>query len=89
MNMLFTFVVAQAFLAMLCQFKYGIFLFFTGWVVVMSLFVYFCLPETKNTPIEEMINVWRKHWFWKLFVPAADAYAVDQRSSVVIDSKEG
>ncbi|KAJ7547075.1 hypothetical protein O6H91_08G067600 [Diphasiastrum complanatum] len=88
-NMLFTFVIAQAFLAMLCHLKYGIFLFFAGWVVVMSLFVYFFLPETKNVPIEEMITVWRKHWFWKLFVPAADTYAVEQRPMVLNDSKEG
>ena len=30
-NLLFTFVIAQAFLAMLCHFKVGIFLFFAGW----------------------------------------------------------
>ncbi|KAJ7555377.1 hypothetical protein O6H91_05G035800 [Diphasiastrum complanatum] len=72
-NMLFTFVIAQAFLAMLCHFKYGIFLFFAGWVVIMSIFVYFFLPETKNVPIENMIYVWRKHWFWKQIIPPADA----------------
>lgn len=71
-NMLFTFVIAQAFLTILCHFKYGIFLFFAGWVVIMTLFIYFFLPETKNVPIEEMIYVWRKHWFWKRIVPAED-----------------
>ncbi|PKI40758.1 hypothetical protein CRG98_038854 [Punica granatum] len=68
-NLLFTFVMAQAFLSMLCHFKYGIFLFFSGWVLVMSLFVLFLLPETKNVPIEEMTErVWKQHWLWKKFM---------------------
>eukprot|EP01018_Ginkgo_biloba_P005973 Gb_10108 [translate_table: standard] len=72
LNLLFTFVIAQAFLAMLCHFKFGIFLFFAGWVVLMTLFVYFFLPETKNVPIEEMSMVWRQHWFWGKIVPQED-----------------
>lgn len=68
-NLLFTFVIAQCFLAMLCHFKFGIFLFFAGWITVMTIFVYFFLPETKGVPIEEMIFLWRKHWFWKRIVP--------------------
>ncbi|CAA2956209.1 sugar transport 13 [Olea europaea subsp. europaea] len=68
-NLLFTFVIAQAFLSMLCHFKYGIFLFFSGWVFIMSLFVLFLLPETKNVPIEEMTErVWKQHWLWKRFM---------------------
>lgn len=35
-SFLFTFIVAQTFLAMLCHFKSGIFFFFGGWVVVMT-----------------------------------------------------
>ncbi|XP_042512774.1 sugar transport protein 13-like [Macadamia integrifolia] len=68
-NLLFTFVIAQAFLSMLCKFQYGIFLFFSGWVVVMSFFVLFLVPETKNIPIEEMTErVWKQHWLWKRFM---------------------
>ena len=68
-NMIFTFVIAQSFLSMLCHLKYGIFLFFSGWVLVMSLFVTFLLPETKGVPIEEMTEkVWKQHWFWKRFI---------------------
>lgn len=68
-NMLFTFVIGQAFLSMLCHFKYGIFLFFSGWVFIMSLFVVFLLPETKGVPIEEMTDrVWKQHWFWKRYM---------------------
>lgn len=68
-SFIFTFIVAQTFLTMLCHFKAGIFFFFGGWVVVMTTFVYFLLPETKNLPIEQMDRVWREHWFWKKMVP--------------------
>ncbi|KAL6191161.1 hypothetical protein ACLB2K_037552 [Fragaria x ananassa] len=70
-NLLFTFVIAQAFLSMLCHFKFGIFLFFAGWVLIMSIFVLFLVPETKNIPIEEMTErVWRQHWLWKKYIDA-------------------
>ncbi|XP_031287482.1 hexose carrier protein HEX6-like [Pistacia vera] len=69
---LFTSIVAQTFLAMLCHFKSGIFFFFGGWVVLMTSFVYFLLPETKNIPLEQMDNVWRVHWFWKRIVGEVD-----------------
>ncbi|KAL0298367.1 UNVERIFIED_CONTAM: Hexose carrier protein HEX6 [Sesamum radiatum] len=67
-NFLFTFLVGQTFLSMLCHFKSGIFFFFGGWVAVMTGFVYVLLPETKNVPIEQMERVWRGHWFWKKIV---------------------
>ncbi|XP_021824968.1 hexose carrier protein HEX6-like [Prunus avium] len=67
-NFLFTFIVAQTFLAMLCHFKSGIFFFFGGWVMVMTVFVYLFLPETKNVPIEKMEMVWLEHWFWRRLV---------------------
>jgi len=67
-SFLFTFIVAQTFLSMLCHFKSGIFFFFGGWVVVMTVFVYYFLPETKNVPLEQMEKVWQEHWFWKKIV---------------------
>ncbi|CAJ2630268.1 unnamed protein product [Trifolium pratense] len=68
-NMLFTFVIAQAFLSMLCLFKFGIFLFFSAWVFVMGIFTVFLIPETKNVPIEDMAEkVWKQHWFWKRYM---------------------
>jgi len=82
-NLFFTFVIAQAFLSMLCAFKWGIFLFFAGWVVIMQIFVILFLPETKGIPIEEMEVVWTKHWFWKRFVP--DAPIVDHAGIPTID----
>lgn len=59
----FTFIVAQTFLVMLCHLKAGIFFFFGECVVVMTGFLYFLLPETKNVPIEQMDRVWKGHWF--------------------------
>jgi sugar porter (SP) family MFS transporter len=82
-NLFFTFVIAQAFLSMLCAFKWGIFLFFAGWVIIMQIFVILFLPETKGIPIEEMEVVWTKHWFWKRFVP--DAPIVDHAGIPTID----
>ncbi|XP_058085288.1 hexose carrier protein HEX6-like [Magnolia sinica] len=67
-SLLFTFIIAQTFLSMLCHFKSGIFFFFGGWVAVMTVFIYLFLPETKNMPIEKMDQVWREHWFWKSIV---------------------
>ncbi|XP_048552066.1 sugar transport protein MST3-like [Triticum urartu] len=71
-NMLFTFVIAQAFLTMLCHLKFGLFYFFAGWVVIMTAFVALFLPETKNVPMEEMVHVWKGHWFWSRFIGDAD-----------------
>nr|XP_043622894.1 sugar carrier protein C-like [Erigeron canadensis] len=67
-NMIFTFLIAQIFLQMLCAFRYGLFIFFTFWVLVMTGFVYFFLPETKGIPIEDMSGIWKQHWYWKRFV---------------------
>lgn len=68
-NLAFTFLIAQAFLSMMCSLKFGIFIFFSGWALIMSVFVFFLLPETKNVPIEEMVErVWKQHWLWKRFV---------------------
>lgn len=68
-NLLFTFIIAQSFLSLLCHLKFGIFLFFSGWIIIMTIFVCLFLPETKGVPIEEMILLWRKHWFWKRIMP--------------------
>lgn len=68
-NMFFTFVIAQIFLTMLCHLKFGLFLFFAFFVVVMSIFIYMFLPETKGVPIEEMSIVWKRHWFWGKYIP--------------------
>ncbi|WVZ61469.1 hypothetical protein U9M48_011333 [Paspalum notatum var. saurae] len=80
-NMLFTFVIAQAFLTMLCHMKFGLFYFFAGWVVIMTVFIALFLPETKNVPIEEMVLVWKRHWFWSKFIADDDVHAVQMASN--------
>lgn len=64
-NMLFTSIIAQAFLTMLCKMQANIFFFFSGWIVVMGLFVVFLVPETKGVPIDGMVDVWKSHPVWK------------------------
>lgn len=71
-NMLFTFIIAEVFLSMLCELKFGIFVFFAVLVAIMTMFVYAFVPETKNIPIENMTAVWRRHWYWKRFIPEYD-----------------
>ncbi|OIT40371.1 PREDICTED: sugar transport protein 12-like [Nicotiana attenuata] len=78
MNMFFTFGVAQIFLKMLCGMKFGLFIFFGAFVLIMTVFVYLYVPETKNIPIEEMSQVWREHWYWKKFVADDDAESKPQ-----------
>ena len=34
--------------------QFGIFLFFAGWVILMTLFVMLLVPETKNIPLVRM-----------------------------------
>uniref|UniRef100_A0ACD6A4Y1 Uncharacterized protein n=1 Tax=Avena sativa TaxID=4498 RepID=A0ACD6A4Y1_AVESA len=67
-SFVFTVFVAQAFLAMLCHMRAGIFFFFAAWLAAMTAFVYLFLPETKGVPIEQVDKVWREHWFWKRVV---------------------
>lgn len=69
-NMLFTFLIAQAFLSMMCTMRAFIFFFFAAWIVLMGAFVLALLPETKGVPVDEMVDrVWRRHWFWKRCFP--------------------
>ncbi|XP_041021038.1 sugar transport protein 10-like [Juglans microcarpa x Juglans regia] len=79
-NMLFTFFVAQVFLAMLCHLKFGLFFFFAVFVFIMTIFAFFFIPETKNMPIEEMNRVWKAHWFWKKYIPD-DAVNISHRDN--------
>ncbi|XP_059649877.1 sugar transport protein 8-like [Cornus florida] len=72
-NMLFTFIIAQAFLSMLCNMRAGIFFFFSAWILAMGLFVVFLLPETKGVPIDVMVErVWKQHPVWKKFMDTSD-----------------
>ncbi|POO03989.1 Sugar/inositol transporter [Trema orientale] len=63
-----TFVLSQTFLIMLCHFKYGTFVFYGGWLVAMTVFIGLFLPETKGVPLDSMLAVWERHWYWGRFV---------------------
>ncbi|GMN32360.1 hypothetical protein TIFTF001_003645 [Ficus carica] len=71
-NMIFTFAIAQVFTTMLCHMKFELFIFFAIFVVIMSVFIYALLQETKGVPIEEMGVVWRNHPYWRNYVDAQD-----------------
>eukprot|EP00887_Chlorella_sp_A99_P000118 scaffold16.g118.t1 len=55
-NFLFSFVLGLSFLPMLCSMEYGVFLFFAGFVMIMTVFVFFLVPETKGVPLEEIFT---------------------------------
>ncbi|KAF8016850.1 LOW QUALITY PROTEIN: hypothetical protein BT93_H2153 [Corymbia citriodora subsp. variegata] len=78
-NMLLTFIIAQAFLSMICHLKAGIFFFFAAaWILIMGLFTLFLWPETKGVPMDLMDErVWKQHWFWKRYVINDDENADD------------
>ncbi|XP_010443972.1 PREDICTED: sugar transport protein 3-like [Camelina sativa] len=71
-SFVFTFAVAQSVPPMLCKFRAGIFFFYGGWVVVMTVAVQLFLPETKNVPIEQVAGLWDKHWFWRRMTKKRD-----------------
>nr|GMC51114.1 hexose carrier protein HEX6-like [Ipomoea batatas] len=74
---LFIFLVAQSFLVMLCHLRSGIFFFYGGWVAVMTAFVYFLLPETKNVPLEKMGKIWMEHRFWNSVIQGSNKKMAD------------
>ncbi|AED93146.1 monosaccharide transporter [Arabidopsis thaliana] len=76
-NMFFTFFIGQFFLTMLCHMKFGLFYFFAGMVLIMTIFIYFLLPETKGVPIEEMGKVWKEHRYWGKYSNNDDGDDVD------------
>ncbi|KAL0287702.1 UNVERIFIED_CONTAM: Sugar transport protein 8 [Sesamum calycinum] len=80
-NMLFTFVISQTFLSMMCFLKYLIFFFFSTWILVMGIFVVFLLPETKGMPVDLMgVCVWRQHPVWKWFFKDDEVRVAPEKS---------
>ncbi|KAB5573618.1 hypothetical protein DKX38_000814 [Salix brachista] len=82
-NMIFTFVIAQIFTAMLCHLKFGLFICFAVCVVIMSIFIHRLLPETKGIPIEEMTTVWRSHPHWRKYFDEDDAKVETRPKDIV------
>ncbi|KAB2628973.1 sugar transport protein 5-like [Pyrus ussuriensis x Pyrus communis] len=77
-NFATTFVLSQTFLSMLCHFKYATFLFYGGWILVMTIFVALFLPETKGIPLDQVHTVWAKHWYWRRFVEGSPKVNADE-----------
>ncbi|CAM8925173.1 hypothetical protein QQ045_023435 [Rhodiola kirilowii] len=67
-NFIITFIISQTLLGILCQLKFGAFLFFAAWVLVMTAFIRFFLPETKGLRLDNAGDIWKRHWFWRRFV---------------------
>ncbi|PVH64848.1 hypothetical protein PAHAL_2G368400 [Panicum hallii] len=86
-NMFFTAFIGQIFLTLLCHLRFGLFYFFGGWVLLMTLFIAMLLPETKNVPVEEMAHIWKKHWFWRKFVvdTSPDARSAEMRKRIALE----
>ena len=53
----------QTYLSMLCSMRWGLFFFFGGMCVIMTITVYLFYPETKGLGIEETPNVFKRHWW--------------------------
>ena len=47
----------QVFLLMMCNMKYGVFIFFGAWQTIALIFVLFLLPETRGVPIERVSTI--------------------------------
>jgi hypothetical protein len=60
---------AQTYLSMLCSLRWGLFFFFAGMCVLMTLTVIGFFPETKGLGIEETQGIFRTHW--RADLPAA------------------
>ncbi|KAI3425243.1 hypothetical protein D9Q98_009011 [Chlorella vulgaris] len=69
MNFLFSFVLGQCFLSMLCSMEFGVFLFFGCMVAIMTVFVFFLVPETKGVPLEEIYGLYCQHKIWSKVIP--------------------
>lgn len=81
-NLLFTFLIGQSFLSMLCTMEYGVFIFFAAWVLIMTAFTYWFIPETKGLLIEDVHEVFATHWFWKKVGPTVHHKDIEARPSV-------
>lgn len=46
----------------------GVQMFFGGCVVLMTIWVWFFVPETKGVPLEQIDSLFAKHWFWKRYL---------------------
>ncbi|KDP25511.1 hypothetical protein JCGZ_20667 [Jatropha curcas] len=81
-NMIFTFCIAQVFTAILCHMKFFMFIMFACFIVIMTFFIYYRLPETKGVPIEEMVIVWKNHPHWRKYFDETDGLEMPKKNAV-------
>ncbi len=83
-NFLFSFVIGQTFVSMLCAMEWGVFLFFAAFVVIMTTFVTLLIPETKGVPVEKVSVLFARHPLWrKLMSPQiADDIVAEWRAGM-------
>jgi len=86
-NFFFSFLIGQLFLSMLCAMEWGVFLFFAGFVVLMTCFVFFLLPETKGLPIERVQAKFAKHKLWSKLMGPAAAEIIARDKAQIADRK--
>ncbi|PSC76673.1 H(+) hexose cotransporter 2 [Micractinium conductrix] len=79
-NFLWTFVVGQVFLTMLCSMRFGVFLFFGAMLIVMVTFVIFFVPETKGLPTDQIQVKFARHWFWSKWMGQAAVQDVETKN---------
>lgn len=79
-NFLATFLIGQTFPAMLCAMTWGVFLYFSAWIVLGLAFTVCLIPETKGLGIEDIYYLFTGHWFWSRY------FTEEQRKSVVMDA---
>lgn len=47
--------------------EYGVFLFFAACCTLGTIFIAALLPECKGLHVEEVHEVFQRHWFWKRY----------------------
>lgn len=57
-NFIASFIIGQCFNRMLCSMEYAVFFFFAAWMVIMTLYVAFFVPETRNLGVENVMQAW-------------------------------
>ncbi|KAK9144970.1 hypothetical protein Sjap_004873 [Stephania japonica] len=72
-NLLMSFVIGQVFLRYAAKLIH-LFYIFAFFVLCMTLFVAYFLPETKGDSIEDMQKEWSQHWFLRRFVLLEGSY---------------
>lgn len=53
-NWLWNFVIARATITMFDSLGFGVYILFASMMVLSTVFVFFCIPETKGIPLEAM-----------------------------------